>query len=71
VVEKENHKGIVIGKKGQLLKSIGSTARREIEALIGRKVFLKLWVKVIKGWTENPANVRELCRQIEGDDGGV
>lgn len=69
VVEKENHKGIVIGKKGQLLKSIGTMARREIEALIGRKVFLKLWVKVIKGWTENPNDVRELCQQIEGKDG--
>lgn len=70
VVEKENHKGIVIGKKGLLLKSIGSSARREIEALLGRKVLLKLWVKVIKGWTDNPMDVRQLSRRIESGDGG-
>lgn len=61
VVEKESHKGIVIGKRGGLLKTIGTEARKEIERLIGRKVFLKLWVKVIPGWTAQPGRVRELA----------
>lgn len=60
VVEKEGHKGIVIGKGGARLKEIGTAARQEIEALIERKVFLKLWVKVAAGWTDDPRRVSEL-----------
>jgi GTP-binding protein Era len=63
VVGKEGHKGIVIGKGGLRLKQIGSEARAELEKLLERKVFLKLWVKVLEGWTENPAQVRELLAQ--------
>ncbi|MEM9191391.1 MAG: GTPase Era [Myxococcota bacterium] len=63
VVEKPSHKGIVIGAGGQRLKEIGSAARREIEAMIGRKVFLKLWVKVVEGWTRNPQKARELLKE--------
>jgi GTP-binding protein Era len=63
VVEKDSQKGIVIGKGGQLLKQIGTQARLELEKLLGRKVFLKLWVKVLEGWTESPAKVRELLAQ--------
>ena len=48
--EKESHKGIIIGKGGQMLKKIGSGARIEIERMSGRKVFLKLKVKVRKNW---------------------
>lgn len=49
-VERESQKGIVIGKGGEMLKRIGTWARREIEALTGRKVFLQLRVKVLPGW---------------------
>ena len=49
-VEKESQKGIVIGKGGQMLKKIGSSARREIESMSGKKVFLQLRVKVRKNW---------------------
>ena len=68
VVEKEAHKGIVIGKGGQMLKLIGSEARLEMEQMFGRKVFLELWVKVMEDWTDNPRNVREL---LEADAGAV
>ena len=65
VVEKESHKGIVIGARGGLLKTIGSEARAEIEALLrGRKVFLELWVKVVPGWTDDPARTREMLESM-------
>ena len=51
-VERENHKGIIIGKKGQTLKKIGSLARMDIEKIFGTRVFLKLWVKVRERWSE-------------------
>ena len=53
-VERDSQKKIVIGKGGQKLKKIGSTARKEIEALLGKKVFLELWVNVEKDWTRDP-----------------
>jgi len=65
VVEKESHKGIVIGARGALLKQIGTDARVAIEDLVGRKVFLKLWVKVIPGWTGNPMHARRLATEVE------
>lgn len=49
-VERESQKGIVIGAKGSLLKKIGEQARRDIESLLGNKVFLDLWVKVKPDW---------------------
>ena len=52
-VEKESHKGIVIGQGGQMLKKIGSAARQEIETMSGRKVFLNIRVKVRKDWRDN------------------
>jgi GTP-binding protein Era len=52
-VERESHKGIVIGEGGKMLKSIGSAARKEIEEMGGRKVFLELRVKVSKDWRDN------------------
>jgi GTPase len=63
VVSKESHKGIVIGKAGQRLKTIGTEARAELEKLLERKVFLKLWVRVAEDWTDNPERVRELLTQ--------
>lgn len=52
-VEREGQKGIIIGKKGEMLKTIGSQARRDIEKLISSRVFLELWVKVKKGWRDD------------------
>ena len=52
-VEKESHKGIVIGKEGTMLKRIGTAAREEIETMSGRKVFLRLRVKVRKNWRDD------------------
>jgi GTP-binding protein Era len=59
-VERESHKGIVIGQGGEMLKKIGSAARREIEAMSGRKVYLELRVKVSKNWRNNPEILRWL-----------
>lgn len=51
--EKQSHKGIIIGKNGELLKNIGTKSRQEIEKLLDKKVFLNLWVKVKEGWRDN------------------
>jgi GTPase len=53
-VEKESQKKILIGRGGQKLKSIGEAARKEIESLLGMRVFLELWVGVEKNWTQDP-----------------
>lgn len=68
VVEKEAHKGIVIGKGGQMLKLIGTEARLEMEQMFGRKVFLELWVKVMEDWTDDARRVRAL---LEADVGAA
>lgn len=54
-VEHPSQKGIIIGRRGKMLKAIGTAARKEIEALVGIPVFLELWVAVEKNWTKNPA----------------
>ena len=59
-VEKPSQKGILIGKNGAQLKKIGQSARKDIEELLGQKVFLKLWLKVRKNWTKDPQFLREL-----------
>ncbi|MBI5074524.1 MAG: GTPase Era [Nitrospirae bacterium] len=59
-VEREGQKGIIIGKKGDMLKTIGSQARRDIEKLIDSKVFLELWVKVKKGWRDDKKMLQTL-----------
>ncbi len=59
-VERESQKGIVIGKAGQMIKTIGSQARADIEAATGRKVFLKIKVKVMPGWRNNEDALRKL-----------
>jgi GTP-binding protein Era len=60
ILEKQSQKGIVIGKGGKKLKSIGIAARKDIEALIGEKVLLKLWVKVKKNWSQDERFIKEL-----------
>lgn len=52
-IEREGQKGILIGKKGEMLKRIGQQARMDIEDLLAAKVFLELWVKVRKGWRDD------------------
>ncbi|MEZ0323308.1 MAG: GTPase Era [Hydrogenothermaceae bacterium] len=59
-VEKDNHKGIIIGKKGQMLKKIGTQAREELEHLLGKKVVLNLYVKVKERWKEDIRLLRTL-----------
>ena len=56
--EKDSHKGIIIGKKGAMLKKIGELARADIEAFMGTKVFLQTWVKVKENWRDSNALLR-------------
>ncbi len=58
-VERESHKGIIIGEGGKMLKSIGSAARRQIEEMGGRKIFLELRVKVSKDWRNDPNMLKQ------------
>jgi GTP-binding protein Era len=59
-VEKDSHKGIVIGQNGQMLKKIGTASRKEIEAMSGKKVFLQLYVKVRKNWRDDEKLVKQM-----------
>ncbi len=59
MVERDSQKGIVIGKKGVLLKEIGSRARKDIENLLGSRVYLELWVKVQKDWRNKAMHLRD------------
>jgi GTPase len=60
MVDRENHKAIVIGTKGSMLKKIGTQARLEIEKIVGGQVYLELHVHVQENWTKNPRLMREL-----------
>ncbi|MEK4521690.1 GTPase Era [Psychrobacillus sp. FSL W7-1457] len=59
IVERDSQKGIVIGKRGALLKEVGTRARHDIEMLLGTKVFLELWVKVQKDWRNKSAHLKD------------
>jgi len=59
-VDREGQKGILIGKAGGSLKQIGTLARKELEKILDTKIFLELYVKVLKNWRENPQIVRQL-----------
>ncbi|QHW30428.1 GTPase Era [Paenibacillus rhizovicinus] len=59
-VERDSQKGIVIGKQGALLKQVGKEARRDIETLLGSRVFLELWVKVKKDWRNQERVLKDL-----------
>jgi len=60
LVERDSQKSIVIGKQGVMLKNIGTEARIDIERLIDQKVYLQLWVKVKKGWSDNERALQSL-----------
>ncbi|MBI3609713.1 MAG: GTPase Era [Nitrospirae bacterium] len=60
LVERDSQKGILIGKKGAMLKTVGTEARLELEALLGTKVFLELWVKVQQDWRSDESVLKEL-----------
>lgn len=64
-VERKSQKGIIIGKQGSMLKEIGTRARKDIEALLGSKIYLDLWVKVEDDWRDTP---RDLSRFGYKDD---
>lgn len=64
-VERDSQKGILVGKGGLMLKKISSEARIEAEALVGTKVYLELWVKVLKNWRTNEAILRRLGYRID------
>ncbi|NSL50294.1 GTPase Era [Calidifontibacillus erzurumensis] len=59
IVERDSQKGIIIGKQGKMLKEIGRLARMDIEALLGSKVYLELWVKVQKDWRNKLSQLRD------------
>jgi GTP-binding protein Era len=59
IVERDSQKGIVIGKKGALLKEVGTRARKDIEMLLGTNVYLELWVKVQKDWRNKSAHLKD------------
>ncbi|WP_457681314.1 GTPase Era, partial [Thermovibrio sp.] len=60
IVEKDSQKAIIIGKGGQRLKKIGQLAREELEQLLGKRVYLRLWVKVKEDWRSRPEQLRGL-----------
>lgn len=59
IVERDSQKGIIIGKRGEMLKRIGTAARLEIERFLAEKVFLELFVKVSRDWSDNPQKLKE------------
>ncbi|MBN8208327.1 GTPase Era [Bacillus sp. NTK071] len=59
VVERSSQKGIIIGKQGKMLKEVGKRARQDIEALLGSRVFMEIWVKVVKDWRNKPSSLRD------------
>lgn len=60
IVEKDSQKAILIGKGGSKIKEIGQEARKAIESFLGKKVFLELWVKVLKNWKKDPESLKRL-----------
>ena len=59
-VERDSQKGILIGRKGQMLKQISAEARKDIEDLVGSQVYLEIWVKVRPKWREKETELRQL-----------
>ncbi|MBF0612891.1 MAG: GTPase Era [Magnetococcales bacterium] len=69
MVDRDSQKGIIIGKRGDMLKRVGSEARRDLEKLFGVPVFLQTWVKVRKDWAADMRLLREVGYLEEGSDG--
>jgi GTP-binding protein Era len=67
-VERDSQKKILIGRKGEMLKKIGTEARKELEKLLDTKIYLGLFVKVVEGWRDNPSKVRELDWHVQLED---
>jgi GTP-binding protein Era len=63
-VERDSQKAIIIGSKGAQIKSIGEAARKKIEAFLGTKVYLDLWVKVLANWRKNPGSLSRFGYQL-------
>ena len=60
VVERDSQKKIIIGKGGQMIKQIGTLARKEIVMFLGMKVYLELWVRVENKWRDKPSSLKKL-----------
>jgi GTPase len=69
-VERGSQKGILIGKGGAAIKRLGSRARAKIEAFVGQRVYLDLWVKPLAGWRKNAASLRRLGYRVPEEDRG-
>ncbi len=67
-VERDSQKKILIGRKGEMLKKIGTEARKELEAILDAKIYLGLFVKVVEGWRDNPTKVREIDWHVQLED---
>ena len=67
-VERDSQKGIIIGRGGMMLRKIGSKARREIEYLLGEKVYLDLWVKVNEDWRNKESAIKSLYLDDDSDE---
>jgi GTP-binding protein Era len=63
-VERESQKAIIIGGKGARIRSVGEAARKKIETLVGEKVYLDLWVKVLPNWRKNPGSLSRFGYQL-------
>lgn len=61
IIEKQSHKAIVIGTRGETIKKISTEARIQIEAFLQRKVYIRLFVKVVPGWTRDPTKARQIA----------
>jgi GTP-binding protein Era len=65
-VERDTQKAIILGRRGTMIKRIGQDARREIEKLLGTRVYLELWVKVRKKWRKDENQLRRLGYALPG-----
>jgi GTP-binding protein Era len=65
-VERDTQKAIILGRKGAMIKRIGQSARREIQDLLGTRVYLELWVKVKKKWRKDEEELRRLGYALPG-----
>lgn len=65
-VEKRSQKGIIIGRNGQMMRKIGAAARKEIERMVGGRIYLDLWVKVRKDWRRDEVELRRLGYDVGG-----